>query len=80
MQLYDTTGAATAARVPLRTGLRKCRFPSAPENTFHAGGSSGQFVVVIPEEALVVVPLGLTLDESQANTNWLLADLLERIR
>jgi CubicO group peptidase (beta-lactamase class C family) len=33
-------------------------FPSAPENTFHAGGNSGQFVVVIPERELVVVRLG----------------------
>ena len=56
------------------------RFPSAPENTFHAGGNSGQFVVVIPEEELVVVRLGLTLDESQANMDRFLADLLERIR
>ena len=56
------------------------RFPSAPENTFHAGGNSGQFVVVIPEEELVVVRLGLTLDESQANMNGLLADLLESVR
>jgi CubicO group peptidase (beta-lactamase class C family) len=55
------------------------RFPSAPENTFHAGGNSGQFVVVIPEEELVVVRLGLTLDESQANMNGLLADLLSHL-
>ena len=51
-------------------------FPSAPENTFHAGGNSGQFVVVIPEEELVVVRLGLTLNESRANMDVLLADVL----
>lgn len=39
----------------------------------------GSFVVVIPEEEFVVVRLGLTRNESQANTNWLLANLLERI-
>ena len=55
------------------------RFPSAPENTFHAGGNSGQFVVVIPEKELVVVRLGLTLDESLANMDAFLADLLESI-
>lgn len=51
-------------------------FPSAPDNTFHAGGNSGQFVVVIPEKELVVVRLGLTLNESLANMNALLADVL----
>ena len=51
-------------------------FPSAPENTFHAGGNSGQFVVVMPERELVVVRLGLTLNESRADMNALLADVL----
>ena len=51
-------------------------FPSAPDNTFHAGGNSGQFVVVIPERELVVVRLGLTLNESRADMNALLADVL----
>jgi len=35
-----------------------------PANTFHAGGNSGQFVVVVPEAELVMVRLGLTLNES----------------
>ena len=51
-------------------------FPSAPENTFHAGGNSGQFVVVIPERELVVVRLGLTLNESRADMDVLLANVL----
>ena len=51
-------------------------FPGAPENTFHAGGNSGQFVVVIPDKELVVVRLGLTLNESRADINALLADVL----
>ena len=51
-------------------------FPSAPDNTFHAGGNSGQFVVVIPEKELVVVRLGLTLNESRADMDALLADVL----
>jgi len=51
-------------------------FPSAPENTFHAGGNSGQFVVVMPERELVVVRLGLTLNESRADMDALLADVL----
>ena len=58
----------------LNTGHRA--FPSAPENTFHAGGNSGQFVVVIPESELVVVRLGLTLNESRADMDALLADVL----
>jgi CubicO group peptidase (beta-lactamase class C family) len=80
LQLYDTRGAAKAARVPLRAGPRKCRFTGVPDSTSRAGGNSGQFVVVIPEEELVVVRLGLTLNESQANMDGLLNDLLERIR
>ena len=51
-------------------------FPSAPETTFHAGGNSGQFVVVIPEKELVVVRLGLTLNELRADMNRVLADVL----
>ena len=51
-------------------------FPSAPEATFHAGGNSGQFVVVIPEQELVVVRLGLTLNESEAHLDNLLNTLL----
>ena len=61
----------------LNTGHRA--FPSAPENTFHAGGNSGQFVVVIPERELVVVRLGLTLNESRADMNALLADVLKTL-
>ena len=58
----------------LNTGHR--RFPNAPESTFYAGGNSGQFVVVMPEEELVIVRLGLTLDESQAKMDPLLKALL----
>ena len=58
----------------LNTGHRA--FPNAPENTFHAGGNSGQFVVVIPERELVIVRLGLTLNESRADMNALLTDVL----
>ena len=58
----------------LNTGHRA--FPSAPESTFHAGGNSGQFVAVLPERELVVVRLGLTLNESRADMDALLADLL----
>ena len=39
-------------------------YPNLPANTFHAGGNSGQFVVVVPEAELVMVRLGLTLDGS----------------
>ena len=61
----------------LNTGHRA--FPSAPESTFHAGGNSGQFVVVIPERELVVVRLGLTLNESRADMDALLADVLRAL-
>ena len=61
----------------LNTGHRA--FPSAPESTFHAGGNSGQFVVVMPERELVVVRLGLTLNESRADMDALLADVLKAL-
>jgi CubicO group peptidase (beta-lactamase class C family) len=35
-------------------------FPDAPHSLFYAGGNSGQFVVVLPEQELVVVRLGLS--------------------
>ncbi len=41
-------------------------FPDLSENTFYSGGNSGQFVVVMPEAELVVVRLGLTLEESKS--------------
>ena len=41
-------------------------FPGLSESTFHSGGNSGQFVVVMPEAELVVVRLGLTLEESKS--------------
>ena len=58
----------------LNTGHRA--FPSAPQSTFHAGGNSGQCVAVLPERELVGVRLGLTLNESRADMDALLADVL----
>ena len=57
----------------LNTGQRM--FPELPDNTFHAGGNSGQFVVVIPDSELVVVRLGLTLDESKSALGPVLGEL-----
>ena len=57
----------------LNTGQRM--FPGLPDNTFHAGGNSGQFVVVIPDSELVVVRLGLTLDESKSALGPVLGEL-----
>ena len=50
-------------------------YPGLPENTFHAGGNSGQFVIVAPEAELVIVRLGLTLDESAVALAEPLADI-----
>lgn len=77
-----TPGSATNGDVYglgfwLNTGLRA--FPSAPETAFYAGGNSGQFVVVLPDQELVVVRLGLTLDESQADLDALLNTLLSTL-
>jgi hypothetical protein len=78
LQLYDKGAVAV---VQIRTWMEPNQlcFRSHPDNTGHTDGNLGQFAVVIPEEEFVVVRLGLTRNESQANTNWLLANLLERI-
>lgn len=78
-RLAVTPGTANSGEIYglgfwLNTGHRA--FPSAPESTFHAGGNSGQFVAVLPERELVVVRLGLTLNESRADMDVLLADVL----
>lgn len=52
-------------------------FPDAPESLFYAGGNSGQFVAVLPEQDLVVVRLGLSrVDEGMNN---LLAGLVSTL-
>ena len=61
----------------LNTKQRK--FPGVPENTFNAGGNSGQFVVVVPEAELVVVRLGLTLDESKVHLAPFLRQVLAQV-
>ncbi len=38
----------------------QCRFPNLPENVFWFSGYQGQYVMVIPDEELVIVRLGLT--------------------
>ena len=57
----------------LNTHLRD--YPGLPENTFHAGGNSGQFVIVAPDAEIVIVRLGLTLDESAVALAEPLADI-----
>ncbi len=54
-------------------------FPGVPENTFNAGGNSGQYVVVVPEAELVVVRLGLTLDESKVQLASFVRDMLAHL-
>jgi hypothetical protein len=78
LQLYDK-GAVAVVRIRTCREPNQLCFRSHPDNTGHTDGNLGQFAVVIPEEEFVVVRLGLTRNESQANTNWLLANLLERI-
>ena len=50
-------------------------FPALPRNLFYASGHSGQFVVVFPDQEIVVVRLGLT----PTGTSTGLAALLEGV-
>jgi CubicO group peptidase (beta-lactamase class C family) len=55
-------------------------FPDAPESLFYAGGNSGQFVVVLPEQDLVVVRLGLSrVNEGMNNLLAGLVSTLSRV-
>ena len=56
--------------------VNRGEFPSLPESNFHAGGNSGQFVMVMPESELVVVRLGLTLEEGKSDINDGFAEIL----
>jgi len=52
-------------------------FPGQPASLFYAGGNAGQYVLVVPEEELVIVRLGLT-DEPRADPG--MAALLAAVR
>ena len=52
-------------------------FPGQPETLFYAGGNAGQYVLVVPEEELVIVRLGLT-DEPRVQPG--MAELLAGVR
>ena len=56
--------------------ISRGEFPSLPDSNFHAGGNSGQFVMVMPESELVVVRLGLTLEEGKSDINDGFAEIL----
>ena len=56
--------------------VNRGEFPSLPDSNFHAGGNSGQFVMVMPESELVVVRLGLTLEEGKSDINQGFAEIL----
>lgn len=54
-------------------------FPGLPENLFYAGGNAGQYVLVLPEEELVVVRLGLSEASADTGVQTLLAAVLEAL-
>ena len=61
---FVTTSQASSKRQEYGLGFwlnnQGVAFPDAPHSLFYAGGNSGQFVVVLPEQELVVVRLGLS--------------------
>jgi CubicO group peptidase (beta-lactamase class C family) len=78
---YVTTAKPSSVRQDYGLGFwlnnNGVAFPDAPENLFYAGGNSGQFVVVLPDQELVVVRLGLS--RVHEGMNALLAGLVERL-
>ena len=58
----------------LNTG--EVAFEGVPENVFYAAGNAGQFVVMLPEQELVVVRLGLTSAGTSSGISELLRGVL----
>lgn len=59
----------------LNSGVRA--FEGLPPTLFYASGHSGQSVVVMPEQELIVVRLGLTLDDADSGLQELLQGVLQ---
>ncbi len=74
-RLAVTPGVGTGYGLGFWLNTDQAAFAGLPATAFHAGGNSGQYVVVVPEAELVVVRLGLTLDESKAALGPVLAQL-----
>jgi CubicO group peptidase (beta-lactamase class C family) len=59
---------------------RGLSFPDLPTSLFYAGGNAGQYVVVLPEQELVVVRLGLSDADADTGIQQLLRDVLASAR
>ena len=54
-------------------------FPNLPRSLFMASGHNGQYVVVIPEQELVVVRLGRSASEQASGLAALLEGIFSRL-
>ncbi len=54
-------------------------FPGLPETLFYAGGNAGQYVLVLPEQELVVVRLGLSDASVDTGVHAFLSALLDSL-
>lgn len=72
-QLWLNAGRDNPELIPER------RFQSLPKNMFYMSGYNGQNVIILPDEELIVVRLGVTHDRTNWNIETLVVGVMESL-